>query len=199
MTSSTSVYKRLHPNTAEEEFDALAHPLVWCARQQFAYSEGKRQAECALFQAYPHIPAVAVRLPYVIGPDDYTRRLFFYADHVVNGIPMYIDNPDAEIGFVQSAEAGRFIAWLAGQALTGAVNGASPGCIAVGAILKYVERAAGKPAMLAPNSENAPYNQTPGYTINVEKARRHGFEFTPLAGWIYRLLDDLITEAGARQ
>jgi len=48
------------------------------------YNEVKRQAEAALEQCYAHIPSVAVRFPFVVGEDDYTRRLHFYAEHVIN-------------------------------------------------------------------------------------------------------------------
>lgn len=36
----------------------------------------------------------------MIGEDDYTKRLLFYVEHVVNGKPMFIDNIDAEMGYV---------------------------------------------------------------------------------------------------
>ena len=87
MISTTAVYQK-HMDTKEDEFNPMKKELIWCARADFAYDEIKRQAECALFQKYPNVHSVAVRFPFVIGEDDYTKRLFFYVDHILNQKPM---------------------------------------------------------------------------------------------------------------
>ena len=46
------MYQPLHFNTKEEEFDGAAERLSWCNRSDFPYDKVKRQAECALCQAY---------------------------------------------------------------------------------------------------------------------------------------------------
>ncbi|MDC0700433.1 NAD-dependent epimerase/dehydratase family protein, partial [Blautia wexlerae] len=74
MTSSTVVYQPLTLHTTEADFDPLQIPLKWCARGDDSYAACKQQAEAALRQIYPSVPAVAVRFPFVIGEDDYTRR-----------------------------------------------------------------------------------------------------------------------------
>lgn len=82
MMSSTSVYEK-HWNTKEDDFKPLEKKLIWCSRMDFPYDEIKRQAECALWQSYKNINAIAVRYPFVIGKDDYTKRLFFYVEHAI--------------------------------------------------------------------------------------------------------------------
>ena len=75
--SSTSVYEPKHMNTQESDFDANAKEVVWCDRMAFPYDEIKRQAEYALWQKYSNKKWIAVRYPFAIGKDDYTKRLQF--------------------------------------------------------------------------------------------------------------------------
>lgn len=49
--------------------------LIWCDRFAFPYEQIKRQAEYALWQKYSSRNWIAVRYPFVIGKDDYTKRL----------------------------------------------------------------------------------------------------------------------------
>lgn len=187
--SSTAVYQPKHENTVEEDFDGKTGELIWCDRDAYPYDEIKRQAEYALWQQYPEKKWVAVRYPFVIGPDDYTNRLEFYVEHVKKGLPMYIDNLDAQMSFIGSQEAGEFMAYLVDKDLVGVVNGASHGTISMREILDYVEAKTGKKAILSAEGEPAPYNGEPPYSINTKKAERLGYAFTELKDWIYELLD----------
>ncbi|MBX4261572.1 hypothetical protein KTC96_02520 [Clostridium estertheticum] len=54
-------------------------------------------------------------MPFVIGIDDYTNRVLFYVEHIVKEIPMFIDNIDNQMGFISSADAGKFLSFLAGN------------------------------------------------------------------------------------
>jgi nucleoside-diphosphate-sugar epimerase len=173
----------------ESDFDALAKELVWCDRPDFPYAEIKRQAECALWQKYPDRNWITVRYPFVIGKDDYTKRLLFYVEHVMKSIPMFIDNPDCQMGFIRSDEAGKFLAFLAGKDFRGAVNGASEGTISVREILDFVEQKTGKKAIIEASGDPAPYNCESEYSINTDKAAALGFRFSRLRDWIYDLLD----------
>ncbi|QAT49949.1 reductase [Caproiciproducens sp. NJN-50] len=191
MTSSASVY-RLHVNTVENDFNPLEKSLKWCNRTDYPYDEVKRLAECALFQAYPSQSSVAVRLPFVIGRDDYTKRLYFYVEHIVKGIPMFIDDIDARMGFVSSDEAGRFLAFLAEQEYTGVINGSNGGTISLNDIIKYVEEKAGKNAILSKDGDVAPYNGEIDYSLNTEFASKLGFRFSPIKLFIYDLLNTFV-------
>lgn len=193
-TSSTAVYEPKHMDTVEEDFDAMGKELVWCERKDFAYDEIKRQAECALWQMYPDKNRVAVRLPFVIGEDDYTKRLLFYVEHTMKSIPMNIDNPDCQMGFVRSDEAGRFMAFLAEQDFTGAINGSAGGTISLKEIIQYVENKTGSKAIISVDGEAAPYNGEPEYSINTERAQKLGFTFSNLRDWIYDLVDFYIEQ-----
>lgn len=197
MVSSTAVYA-LHPGVREADFLPLAHPLRWGCRADFDYAEGKRQAERALFGEYPGQNAAAARFPFVLGPGDYTRRLAFYVEHVLAGVPMAIDNLNEPLGFIHEREAGRFLAWLACESpLTGPVNGCCPGTASVADLLRHVQARTGKAALLSPAGDPAPYNGTPAYSIDTRRAGAAGFSFSPLQSWLPALLDSYIREARA--
>lgn len=188
MMSSTSVYEK-HWDTMEEEFHPLNKKLIWCTRMDFPYDEAKRQAECALWQDYNYINAIAVRYPFVIGKDDYTKRLYFYVEHVIKEIPMYIDNIDCQMGFIRSDEAGTFMDFIADKDYSGPINGSSFGTISIREILDYVTEKTGKEPVLSEDGEKAPYNCEPEYSINTSKAGKLGFKFSNLKDWIYQLID----------
>lgn len=187
--SSTSVYDPKKINTVESDFDAKKKEVVWCYRMAFPYDELKRQAEYALWQAYSDKKWIAVRYPFAIGKDDYTKRMLFYVEHTIRSIPMNIDNIDYQMSYIRSDEAGRFLAFLADKDICGAINGASDGTISIREIIAYVEKKTGAKAILDAEGDTAPYNGEPEYSINTNKAKTLGFRFSSLHDWIYELLD----------
>lgn len=199
LMSSTAVYAPKHIDTRESEFDPATPELVWGDRSDFSYEEGKRQAECALRQRYSDRNWTVVRYPFVIGKDDYTKRLLFYIEHTIKSIPMKIDNFDAQMGYIRSDEAGKFLALLADRNVTGVFNGSSEGTISLREIISYVEWKTGARAILSPSGDPAPYNGEPSYSINTNRAKELGFRFSELPEWIYRLLDNYIESVGPVQ
>lgn len=191
MVSSTAIYNK-HFDTKEVEFNPVLTRLKWCSRGDFSYDETKRQAECALFQKYSSQNAVAVRYPFVIGEDDYTKRLYFYVEHVVKGKAMLVDNKENQFGFIRSDEAGKFLAYLAEHEFCGAINGSSNGTMSIDEIVAYVEEKTGKKAIYSPNGEIAPYNGEVNYSINTGLAKSIGFQFSDLKDWIYDLINKYI-------
>lgn len=194
--SSTSVYEPKHMNTVESDFDGTSKELIWCNRMDFPYEQIKRQAEYALWQKYSDRNWIAVRYPFAIGKDDYTKRLLFYVEHIMKSIPMNIDNLDYQMGFIRSDEAGRFMAFLVDKDVRGAINGSSEGTISIRELIDYVEKKTGSKAILCDEGENAPYNGEPEYSINTDKAQSLGFRFSVLHDWIYELLDYYIQVVG---
>jgi Nucleoside-diphosphate-sugar epimerases len=187
--SSTSVYEPKHTNTMESDFNGVSKKLVWCDRIAFPYEEIKRQAERALWQEYSDRNWIAVRYPFAIGKDDYTKRLLYYVEHTIKSIPMNIDNLDCQMGYIRSDEAGKFMAFLVDKDVRGAINGSSKGTISIREIIEYVEKKTGTKAVIDKTGEDAPYNGEPEYSINTEKAKSLGFQFSLLQDWIYELLD----------
>jgi len=193
-TSTTAVYDPKHIDTMEADFDPINRELVWCDRRDFSYAQVKRHAEAALWQVYGDRNFAAVRYPFVIGKDDYTKRLYFYVEHALRQKPMYVDNLECRMGFVRSDEAGGLLAHMAENEFVGAINGASRGTASIGDILRYVEKKTGKRAVLAEDGDPAPYNGEPDYSINTQKAQQLGYTFSQLDHWLYDLLDSYIEE-----
>lgn len=193
LMSTSGVYHTKHLMTHENDFDPWRYPLQWGERSNdggFDYDEGKRQAECALAAMLPQEAGVMVRYPVVMGKIDYTKRLLFYVEHIVQAKPMYISNPDVQIGFLSETEAGHFFCQLLDTDLCGPVNACSDGSISMREILEYVERRTNKRAVLADVAEPAPYN---GFyadcTLDTGKAQKFGIKFRHCSEWIYELLD----------
>lgn len=195
ITISTASVYNMHVNTKETAFDPLRQKLIWCNRADLPYHQIKQQAECALAQTYAHVPSVAVRLPFVIGKDDYTKRLQFYVNHIMGQKPMYIDNLYQQMAFVRSDDAGRFLATLSQNDFTGAINAASDQTISISQIAHYIHLKTTHALLLDDQAPPAPYNAVRAYSMNTDKAKSLGFSFSPLHTWIYPLLDHLIQTA----
>ena len=90
----------------------------------------------------------------------------------MKSIPMNIDNLDYQLGYIRSDEAGKFMAFLVNQDVTGAINGCSQGTISLKEIIDYVEKKTGAKAILDKDGDAAPYNGEPEYSINTEKAKQ---------------------------
>jgi nucleoside-diphosphate-sugar epimerase len=191
VTSSMSVYPQLHNDLVEADFDPQARPYQLVTFDQVNYAEGKRHVEEILSQKYS-ANSVFVRFPYVIGMDDYTKRFSFYIESVCQKKAMAIDNLDQQMSFIDSKEAGNFLAFLATSSFTGPINGAAKGTISLAEILAYVSSKTGLTPAFSDSGESGKYNGTPEYSINVELADKIGFHFSSLSDWIYQLCDQEI-------
>jgi nucleoside-diphosphate-sugar epimerase len=192
--SSTAVYNPLHMNTKENDFvpENTMNELVWCERSDVDYGEGKRNVERTACKLLNDVPLVFVRYPFVVGEDDYTQRLRFYIEHILNNQPMNIDNLDCQMSFINSREAGEFISFLAEKEFTGPINGANVGTVSIKEMIDYVEKKTGKKAIIASDGESAPYNGTPANSIDVTEATKLGYDFTDIDEWIYELIDRIL-------
>lgn len=192
MTSTTSVYKDFHLNMKEAELDTKNLPLKWCNHDEYPYDEVKRQAECALFKVYGDIPSVAVRFPWIFGIDDYTKRLFYYVENIYNGKAMNINNLDSRLAFINSQEAGDFLAWLVENPAFGYINACSNGTVSIAEIIEYVEKSTGKKALVIGNGEAAPLNYAPDFSLDTSKAQNLGYHFKNVSEWVYPTIDYFI-------
>lgn len=189
MTSTVSVYNDFHMDMKETDINAENIKLKWCGHDEYTYDEVKRQAEAALFQEYALLPSVAVRFPWIFGKDDYTKRLFFYVEHIYNEQSMNIDNLDARLAFVNSLEAGRFLAWCAENPLFGTVNASSNGTISLSEIIEYTEKRTGKKALIQEQGDISPLNSVPSFSLDTTKAQRAGYHFQNVTEWVYKTID----------
>lgn len=173
---------------SEDEFDPHTHELKWCNRLE-DYQETKRQAEAAAVQCYNKQKNAFVRYPVVLGKNDYTRRLCFYAEHIMKEIPMKITGENYHFVFIQEDEAGELFRYLVDHPYEGALNGTSDGTISVAEIVDYVEKKSGKKAVISMDGEPAPFNITEDEAFCTDRAKAHGFRFMHLNDYIWDLLD----------
>lgn len=114
-----------------------------------AYAVGKRQAERALQRAQgAPFPWTVVRPPFVIGPEDYTQRTWWYVQRVLDGGPIPL--PEEQRGFVSrhvfSADLAAGIVRLIGNPVaTGrAYNLAQEELVSPATFLQAIGQAAGR-------------------------------------------------------
>lgn len=187
--STAGVYQLDRMNIKEADFDGKNIPLKWCSRGEVEYDEAKRQAEAVLCQKYSELDWTSVRCPYVVGENDYTRRLLFYVKHTIKEIPMNIDNIDAQMSFANEKETGEFLAFLIKKDNVKSINACAKGTMSVREILNYVEAKTGHSPQIDSSGDTGPYNGTLSNSLSTEKAARLGVEFEDIHVWMPGLLD----------
>lgn len=193
LTSSLSVYDSRPERLTEADFDPENNPVRLGGKNDFNYQEGKRLAETVLLKQ-TDFPAAAVRFPIVLGIDDYTRRLHFHIEHVREGKPIGVPNPEAVISFIRSDEAAEFLYWLGHSALTGPVNACSDGTLSIGEILAVIEQVTGQQAVIRQKTSDqdmSPFGIDQSWHMDTTKARKAGFSFLSLAQWFPELVTSI--------
>ncbi|QHT59128.1 NAD-dependent epimerase/dehydratase family protein [Paenibacillus lycopersici] len=196
VTSTLSVYPFGGPSNAESAFDAHRYELPATYAADTDYGEGKRLVEAVLLQKAP-FPVAAVRFPIVLGADDYTRRLHFHVEHVLRGQPIGIPVPDAPLSFIDADEAAAFLDWIGRSGAEGAFNACSAGDITPGEIVKRIERASGKAAIVLPETDKAdgsPFGVPGAWRMDTARAEAAGYAFRKLDDWMTPLIARLVQE-----
>ncbi|CAM3083827.1 MULTISPECIES: NAD-dependent epimerase/dehydratase family protein [Paenibacillus] len=193
LTSTLSVYGDPKPGFTEADFDPYTYPVQYGSHEDFSYGEGKRLAEAVFFQE-ADFPVAAMRIPIVLGIDDYTRRLHFHIEHVQKGKPIGMPNPNAEIGFINSTEAARFLAWLGHSSITGPVNAASKGTITLSAMMHLIETVTGMQSQVLTETikeDMSPFGISESWTMDTSKAEQAGYTFEALMDWFPGLVREV--------
>lgn len=128
-----------------------------------------------------------------MGPEDNTRRLQFYAEHLLAERPMMIDNPNSRMSFIPVEEAARLLAFAAENQVQGFLNAASEGTVSLREMLVYMEARTGKAPILDERGDPAPYNGTGDYSLCLDRAEKSGFRFSHVRDWMFRLLDSALS------
>ncbi|MBC1982138.1 SDR family oxidoreductase [Listeria welshimeri] len=196
-TSSLSVYSQKGHGLVEDDFNPKQYEIVIGDKEDFDYGEGKRLAEAVFFQK-ASFPVVAVRFPIVLGLDDYTKRLHFHLEHMKNHEEIGISNGQAEIGFINSDEAARFLEWVGVDSdVTGPINATSNGTYSLNAFIKMIESKTGEVALVeevTDDVDDSPFSIEKTYYLDNIKATKAGFEFDDLREWLPALVKDILKE-----
>lgn len=198
VTTSTAVYDPLEGEVQEEDFDVSKIAYKNELRDKNRYAFGKRLVEASIYNKFHNKNIIMVRFPYVIGKDDYTKRLEKYIESYIKNQKMYINNLYDKMSFISSLEAGKFLAFLSNVDYRGPINAASNKQVSIYDILEkvsYLENDTEEVFKYKVNNLyksnivlHAPYNNTKEYIINTNKAKNLGFNFSSIDEWI----DDLI-------
>ncbi|MFJ8064705.1 NAD-dependent epimerase/dehydratase family protein [Psychrobacillus sp. NPDC096426] len=193
-TSSKSVYGE--GGFVEEDFNPFEYNIIPGPKEDFTYNEGKRQAEAVFFQKAT-FPVVAVRFPIVLGLNDYTKRLHFHIEKILNHEEIHLVNPEASIDFITEEEAGEFLAWIGLSDFTGPINALSNGKVKLRDMITTIEEKIQTSAIITsiPDETNvSPFNISKSWLISNEKASTLGFQFTNLNEWLPQLIGDIILQ-----
>ncbi|GAA1993757.1 SDR family oxidoreductase [Kitasatospora viridis] len=201
LTSTVEVYAETGEAPVREE---AVDPSVWPVDLALPwghpdlveahYAEGKRQAEAVLTRAGGFETAI-VRTAHVVGGADFTGRLAHYVRQIERGEPVRVHADPQPASFVQEEEIARFLAWTAAADFTGPVNAASDGALDVRELCAAIGRVVGVEPVLETGAqegaaESSPYSFERCYAMDNGRARRLGFEFSSVAGWLPQVIKE---------
>lgn len=205
-TSSMAVYGHKDTEIAESDFlpEEYEYDLDAC---DYAYDEGKRQAEAYFFQ-HATFPVVAVRVAMVVsGNDDYSGRFDFYVDHVVNGESIGVFETEHPITYVTAWDVADFLRFIGVKSnYQGPINAGNNGYLSI----QELSREIGNLVDVSPrfhvgqsNDEEAklsPYAMFP-YTwrLSNAKAKLLGYEFPNIQKAIPLMVEQSAKRLGIKQ
>ena len=110
---------------------------------------------------------------------------------------LYVNNIKNKMSFIDSKEAGKFLAFLKDvNDFKGCINAASDGVLSMYEILSILEPNKNvldkniSELFLKKTTEIAPYNDVESYQINTALAKKLGFRFSNINSWINSLIKE---------
>jgi len=196
-TSTLSTYEIDGIVKTEEDFNPYDYEVRMGNREDFSYGEGKRQAEAVLFKEAT-FPVVAVRFPIVMGENDYTRRLHFHVERILQEQPISLPNIDAKMSFITDDEAAAFLYFAGITPIEGPYNATAVGAISLKDLLGLIEETTGKHAKISlvggDEKSQSPYGVPADWYMSTTKAEAAGFTFSQLHDWLPTLVKTLVKE-----
>lgn len=196
MISSQSVYG-LKENLKETDCDPYHHQFTTHAKPLEDYAEAKRQAEAVLMQHKSSCLVSTVRLPFVLGLDDYTGRLKFNIEKIFKQEPIHFPNLNASFSVIHSKDAAECIQKLAMSRIDGPINFASAEPVKLLDLVHKIETLVGHKAVLSKEGDNknwSPYGLESSWYMNVDKAKSNGMACHPTWSWLDPLLFSMLQE-----
>ncbi|MWC29838.1 NAD-dependent epimerase/dehydratase family protein [Paenibacillus sp. MMS18-CY102] len=196
-TSTQAVYPYSEKALTEEDFNPNTYVIKYGRRADFSYNEGKRLAEAVLFQNAP-FPVIAVRFPYVLGLDDYTKRLNTYIDSALRGEKVPIENLHALLSFISSDEAARFLAFAKGMEWNGPINVASPASISHQELLSMIGEISGQQiqvtSTIGEGGSWSAYSSPESWHMDCSKLLGTGYELPLIGDWLPKLIEGIMNK-----
>lgn len=182
MTSTLSVYD---PGFMLQESDLSAEDYLIGAASN-PYQEGKRAAEHAFLSA--PFPVAFMRIPIVLGLDDYTRRLHLHIEHVAQGKALHFPNLDAKFSYVRAEDAAAALQWMAETQQKGFFNISAADSWSNRELMSQIEKVTGKTSLFSSEGTPSPFGIEQDYTMDVSKAAKAGFKAQNLSLWLPELI-----------
>lgn len=195
-TSSMAVYPttNIKGGYREEDFDPWEfeiNPLI-----EVDYGEGKRQAEAFLFTQAP-FDVTAFRFPIVLDNDDYTERLHFYIEQVLQEETLYFDDPEHKVNYIKGTTAADAIVWAIENEKEGIYNVATTDAITISTFVEWLEKEIGKEVQVTyqhDTHEKSPFSFSHDSYVISDKIMQEGFELDSLESWLRPLIRELSQE-----
>lgn len=196
-TSTLSTYEIDGTVKTEEDFNPYDYEVRMGNRDDFSYGEGKRQAEAVLFKEAT-FPVVAVRFPIVMGENDYTRRLHFHVERILQEQPISLPNIEAKMSFITDDEAAAFLYFAGITPIEGPYNATATGAFSLKDLLGLIEETTGKHAKISlvggDEKSQSPYGIPADWYMSTTKAEAAGFTFSQLHDWLPTLMKKIVKE-----
>ncbi|MFB7156265.1 NAD-dependent epimerase/dehydratase family protein [Lysinibacillus sp. NPDC056232] len=196
-TSTLSTYELDGTVKTEEDFNPYDYEVRMGNRDNFSYGEGKRQAEAVLFKEAT-FPVVAVRFPIVMDENDYTRRLHFHVERILQEQSISLPNIEAKMNYITDDEAAAFLYFAGITPIEGPYNATATGAISLKDLLGLIEETTGKHAKISliggDEESQSPYGVPADWYMSTTKAEAAGFTFSQLHDWLPTLVKTLVKE-----
>jgi nucleoside-diphosphate-sugar epimerase len=201
--STASVYlvrDRLFCPFREEDFGGRLAPRTEASSSSWLYAYHKRRCELALQRAWEQdqFPYTSLRLPMVVGPEDYTERAQAYLERLADGGPIIL--PDGGLnswGFLWVTDVAETIAanLMNANTVGRAYNLAQREVVSLKQFVETVAAAMGKSPTLAPvpgewlqrlavGTSFSPYTHDHDIVLDITAAQHDLlFEPTPFPAW----------------
>lgn len=193
-TSSMAVYNGDIDGYSEADFDPLTYHID--PNIEVNYGEGKRQVEQVLFTEAP-FKLTAFRFPIVLDLDDYTERLHFYVEKVMNDEVVYFMDPKNKVNYVKGTKAAESIVWAIENQKEGIYNISSRNAITVETFIAWLEEMTGKEVKVEytnDRSHESPFSTVHDQYLRSDKIEAEGFELNNLEDWLKPLIQDIAQE-----
>lgn len=192
-TSSASVYGEIGGRSVSEKVvNPYLHEVT--VGHKVEYAQGKIDCESTYLKHSP-FQVVCVRFPFVLGLDDYTKRMHWHKKRIAGRLPLYAPNPQAIVPYVHAAEAAEFLKFIGlHPRFTGPINACSTNLLTLESVFSLISKVVGHEPILQEQfsqKDHSPYGIKKDVELNVTLARELGFRFSDLMSWLPKLLTDL--------
>jgi nucleoside-diphosphate-sugar epimerase len=155
------------------------------------YGEAKRQMEVGFYQ-HATFSFICLRLPVVIGADDYTKRLLFHLEHVQEQRAIYFPNLDARKSFITSDDAAHVLDFLGQSDFEGSINAACPDAVILRDFIGVIEEFTKKKAVLADDGDFSPYGISEDWYLDCSRLNNLGLKLSNVETSLRETLANLL-------